>query len=349
MPFGAAVLDDGGVRFRLWAPAARGVELRLETADQAAVLPMQAQADGWYERLSARAAAGSRYRFCVEGDLLVPDPASRCNPDDVHGASEVIDPLAYEWHDGDWRGRSWDEAVVYELHVGGFSATGDFSGVMRRLDHLVELGITAIELMPLADFPGARNWGYDGVLPFAPDASYGRHEQLKALIDAAHGKRLMILLDVVYNHFGPEGNYLHRYAPQFFNTRHRTPWGPAINFDSGCSRVVHDFVIHNALYWLEEYHFDGLRLDAVHAIADDSSPDILIELAEAVRAGPGRSRAVHLVLENDRNSARYLQRTTSATPRWYTAQWNDDIHHALHVIATGERAGMADGGSRKSR
>jgi malto-oligosyltrehalose trehalohydrolase len=192
--------------------------------------------------------------------------------------------------------------------------------------------------MPVADFPGTRNWGYDGVLPFAPDRTYGRPDDLKRLVAAAHGRGLMVFLDVVYNHFGPEGNYLHLYCAPFFTDRHTTPWGSAINYDGPQSRVVRDFFIHNALYWLEEYRLDGLRLDAVHAIRDDSRPDILVELAEAVRNGPGRERQVHLVLENDANQARYLERL-DGRPRWYTAQWNDDIHHCFHILLTGEQEG----------
>jgi malto-oligosyltrehalose trehalohydrolase len=193
--------------------------------------------------------------------------------------------------------------------------------------------------MPIADFPGARNWGYDGVLHYAPDACYGRPENLKSLIDAAHARGLMMFLDVVYNHFGPEGNYLGAYARDFFTERHKTDWGAAINFDGAASRTVRDFFIHNALYWLEEYHFDGLRFDAVHAIVDESTPHILVELAEAVRSGPGTRRHIHLVLENDRNEARYLGYATDGRPRHYNAQWDDDFHHALHVELTGEKDG----------
>ena len=214
-----------------------------------------------------------------------------------------------------------------------------YDGIRRRLDALAELGVTALELMPVADFPGRRNWGYDGVLPFAPDAAYGRPEDLKMLVQEAHARGLMMLLDVVYNHFGPEGNYLHAYAPDFFNPRHATPWGAAINFDAPGCEVVRDFFIHNALYWIEEFHFDGLRLDAIHAIRDDSQPDIVEALCAAVHAGPGRERLVHLVLENDKNQSRYLPRDGEGRPRLATAQWNDDIHHAAHVLATGERDG----------
>jgi malto-oligosyltrehalose trehalohydrolase len=300
---------------------------------------MHAQDEGWFELTVPGASAGTRYRFRTDSGLLVPDPASRYNPDDVHSASMVVDPGAFDWQDESWHGRPWEEAVIYELHVGTFTAQGDFDGVRRKLDYLAELGVTALELMPVADFPGRRNWGYDGVLPYAPDASYGSPEALKLLVQEAHARGLMVLLDVVYNHFGPEGNYLHAYVPDFFNERHHTPWGAAINFDAPGSAGVRDFFIHNALYWLEEYHLDGLRLDAIHAICDDSIPDIVEALADAVRLGPGKDRLVHLILENDRNQARYLTRAPDGAPLHATAQWNDDIHHAFHVLVTGETDG----------
>lgn len=338
MPYGAHPADNGHVSFRLWAPQAQRVELCLRKGMQEVCLGMERLENGWYGLFTARATAGERYRYRIDGATHVPDPASRFQPDDVHGASEVVDAQSYAWQDGAWPGRPWREAVIYELHVGCFSETGDYAGVQARLDDLVALGVTAIELMPLADFPGARNWGYDGVLLYAPDARYGRPEDLKRLIDSAHGKGLMVLLDVVYNHFGPDGNYLHVYAPQFFTERHHTPWGAAINYDGPMSRAVRDFFIHNALYWLEEYHLDGLRLDAVHAIVDDSHPHILEELAQAVARGPGARRPVHLVLENEHNTAHFLDGSTGRD-KAYAAQWNDDIHHALHVIATGEQGG----------
>jgi malto-oligosyltrehalose trehalohydrolase len=225
--------------------------------------------------------------------------------------------------------------VVYELHVGTFTPEGTFAAAMGKLDHLARVGVTALEVMPVADFVGTRNWGYDGVLPFAPDASYGVPDDFKRLVEAAHTRGIMVLLDVVYNHFGPEGNHLHRYVPQFFNEAHQTPWGAAINFDGEHSRVVRDFFVHNALYWVEEFHLDGLRLDAVHAIADDSPTHIVREIAQALHDGPGRERHVHLVLENERNDARLLERHGAHA----AAQWNDPWHHCVHVLTTGESSG----------
>jgi maltooligosyltrehalose trehalohydrolase len=339
MPFGAE-LSSTGVRFRLWAPSMTSVELALDVRGAKRSVAMSARDDGWFEANVADAGAGTRYAFAIDrgadGVLRVPDPASRFNPDDVHQSSEVVNPLAYEWRNAGWTGRPWEDAVIYELHVGAFTEAGTFTAAIERLDYLAELGATAVELMPLADFPGKRNWGYDGVLPFAPDASYGTPDDLKRFIDAAHSRSMMVFLDVVYNHFGPEGNYLHTYAPQFFNPKHHTPWGAAINFDGERSRTVRDFFIHNALYWLEEYRFDGLRLDAVDKIIDDSSPHFLVELSSRVREGPGAARHIHLVLENDRNDAHYLGRDDQGMPPHATAQWNDDIHHAVHVVVTGE-------------
>jgi len=302
-------------------------------------IPLDRCDEGWFELVTDAARPGNRYRFRIDDVYLVPDPVSRFQPQDVYGPSEIIDPAAFAWTDETWIGRRWEEAVIDEIHVGAFTPRGTFAAVREQLDYLEELGITALELMPVADFPGQRNWGYDGIFQFAPDSTYGKPEDLKELVQAAHSRGIMVLLDVVYNHFGPEGNYLNSYAPQFFTDRHHTPWGNGINFDGYESRVVRDFFIHNALYWLTEYHFDGLRLDAVHAIADDSAPDILTELAETVRSSLAPNRHVHLILENDRNQARYLQRTQRCQPRAYTAQWNDDVHHALHVLITGEKDG----------
>ena len=341
MPFGTQWHEGGGVRFRLYAPDAGRVELCLEVSqERRSFTDMKALSNGWHEIFLEEASPGDLYRFRINGDLLVPDPASRFQPADVHGPSEVIDPGAFQWEDVRWKGRPWEEVVLYELHVGTFTEKGSFEGVCEKLDYLAGLGITAVELMPLSDFPGKRNWGYDGVLPFAPDSVYGRPEDLKRLVQEAHMRGLMVFLDVVYNHFGPEGNYLHTYAQKaFFTDRHETPWGAAINFDGPGSDPVREFFIHNALYWINEYHMDGLRLDAVHAIADDSRPDILQELAQRVREETEPGRHVHLVLENDDNAARYLERDDRGKPVYYVAQWNDDIHHAFHVLLTGEKEG----------
>ena len=343
MPFGAALLPQGGVRFRLWAPTLHNVGLALEAGPGAldTPLPMAPLGEGWFELELEQAAAGTRYRFVLPDGVRVPDPASRAQPDDVHGVSEVIDPAAYDWQQPQWRGRPWHEAVLYELHVGSFAQAASFDGVRRHLDHLAALGVTALELMPVGEFPGRRNWGYDGVQPFAPERSYGTPEALKLLIDSAHERGLMVLLDVVYNHFGPDGNFLHDYARDFFTDRHHTPWGAAINFDGTTSRPVRDFFIHNALYWLEEYRFDGLRFDAVHAIMDDSDPDILRELSRTVRQrlSEPTGRHIHLVLESMLNRSAYMEPATNGGPRHFNAQWNDDFHHAAHILLTGETAG----------
>ena len=334
MPFGAELEADGKVRFRLWAPPHREILIELDGEARA----MQPVGEGWHELVTDRARAGTRYRFVLPDGLRVPDPASRYQPEDVHGPSEVVDPGAYLWRDAGWRGRPWEQAVVYELHIGAFTPEGTFRSAIGKLDHLVALGVTTIEIMPIGDFPGRRNWGYDGVLPYAPDSSYGRPKDLKALVEAAHARRLMVLLDVVYNHFGPEGAYIHAIAPQAFTDRHKTPWGAAINFDGPESGPVREFAIHNALYWIEEFHLDGLRLDAVHAIHDDSSKHVLEELAERVRAA-APDRHIHLVLENEENQAGRLARGEDGAQRWYTAQWDDDVHHVLHVAASGETKG----------
>jgi maltooligosyltrehalose trehalohydrolase len=336
---GPELLASGGICFRLWAPACSLV--RIAFYDPAgspvgALLDMRAVADGWHEYVEPAARAGWKYHFVLPDGLRVPDPASRFQPDDVHGPSEVVDPQTYRWRDATWSGQPWHRAVVYELHIGTFTPEGTFAAAMGRLDHLVALGVTALQLMPVADFPGRWNWGYDGVLWYAPDSTYGRPEDLKQLIDAAHDRRLMVLLDVVYNHFGPEGNYLGLYAPAFFTDRRRTPWGAAINYDGPDSTEVRHFAINNAVYWLTEFHFDGLRIDAVHALYDDSARHLLDELAERVHAACPRA---HLILENQANEARRLARDGRGHPSHFTAQWNDDLHHVLHVAATGERAG----------
>lgn len=338
MRFGAKVGPEG-TRFRLWAPDCRTVALVLDDRNRGREITVSPDAAGWCDVFVSGAGAGTRYGYRIDGDLCVPDPASRFQPDDIHGLSEVIDPAAYSWRCPEWSGRPWEETVLYELHVGAFTAAGTFRAVEERLDYLADLGVTAIELMPVADTPGRFDWGYSGVLPFAPDARYGRPEDLKSLVDAAHARGLMVFLDVVYNHFGPEGDYLHLYARRFFATDRSTPWGGALNFDGEGSTVVREFFIDNALFWIGEYRIDGLRLDAVHAIEDNSPRHILDELADRVRDMFGAERRIHLVLENDRNQVRFLGRDRHGGVARYAAQWNDDIHHALHVLTTGETDG----------
>jgi len=326
MPFGAELHTDG-TRFRLWAPGRADAHVVVDGSSHA----LAPRGEGWYERDLAGVGAGARYAFAFPDlDFTVPDPASRFQPDGVHAPSAVVDPRTYTWQTR-WAGRPWHEIVLYELHVGTFTPEGTYTAAIAKLDALVEVGITAIELMPLAQPAGARNWGYDGVYPFAPQAAYGRPDDLKALIDAAHARGLCVFLDVVDNHFGPEGNYLHAYASAFFTERHHTPWGAAIAIDAPQGASVREFFVQNALYWLREYRFDGLRFDAVHEIKDDSTRPFLDELAARVRAGVEPERHIHLVLENDANEAHLLDR--------YDAQWNDDLHHAVHLLTAGEHDG----------
>jgi maltooligosyltrehalose trehalohydrolase len=323
-----ATLTKAGTLFRLWAPAAKRVDLLLDKPHA-----LTRDENGWFSAEISGVKAGTRYKFRIDDEIDVPDPASAFQPEDVAGPSEVIDHAAYPWRATNWRGRPWHEAVVLEAHVGTFTGEGTYRAMIDRLDHLVETGVTALELMPLADFAGRRNWGYDGVLWYAPDSAYGHPDDLKALIDEAHLRGLMVLLDVVYNHFGPEGNYLGRYAPGFF-TEAQTPWGSAIDY-----RVaqVRDFAIENALLWLQEYRFDGLRLDAVHAISELGEISMLHDLSLAVgKLATETGRHIHLVLENDDNATSLLAPCEEKPAGKYRAQWNDDYHHAWHVLLTGE-------------
>ena len=333
MKFGP-VISDRGVTFRLWAPLVDSVALKLDGHEPQ---PMHQGADGWHELEVAGAGAGTSYRFVLPDGLHVPDPASRFQPHDVHGFSEVVDLARYRWKTEAWLGRRWEETVLYELHVGTFTEEGTFLAAIGRLDHLARLGVTAIQLMPVADFPGRYGWGYDGVLPYAPDSSYGRPEHLMALVDAAHERGISVFLDVVYNHFGPDGNYLPLYAP-LFTDRHKTPWGKGIDYDGATARPIREFAIQNAIHWVTAFRLDGLRLDAVHAIKDSSEEHLLLELARRVRAATG-DRHVHLIVENEENDSDLLKRASDGAATLFTAQWNDDIHHTLHVAATGERFG----------
>lgn len=315
---GAQVLDATSARFALWAPDARSVSVEVERQPPVELLPVD---DGWYVGV-APCQAGERYRLRIDRQLQVADPASRYQPEGVQGPSELVDLAGYPWQHP-WLGRPWHEAVIQELHVG---LHGGYDGVAKVLPRLAEVGISAIELMPLGQFPGERNWGYDGVLPFAPQHSYGTPQALCALIDQAHGHGLMVLVDVVYNHFGPHGNYLRQYASPFFRQDRHTPWGAAIDFRRP---EVREYFIQNALMWLCDYRCDGLRLDAVHAI---DQPDFLVELAQRVRAAVAPGRQIWLVLENEHNQATLLE-------QGFDAQWNDDGHNALHVLLTDETEG----------
>jgi len=330
MPFGAQLLDGGaGVLFRLYAPAAEQAELVFDDGGTERRVALTAPEPGRFELRQPRARAGTRYAFQI-GGLLVPDPASRFQPGGVHERSVVVDPLAFTWEDDDWRGLPWNEHVFYELHVGTFTPAGSYRAAAAKLQHLFDLGVTAIELMPLADVPGSRNWGYDGVLPYAPSHNYGNPEELKAFVVAAHRAGLAVYLDVVHNHFGPEGNYLHAYAPSFYTPHHHTPWGAALDFGAPERDDLRAYFIENALYWLMEYRFDGLRFDAVHAIYDGPERRFLRQLSAEVQARA--DRPVFLVLENDDNETELLE-------TGYRAQWDDDAHHAAHVAITGQTDG----------
>jgi maltooligosyltrehalose trehalohydrolase len=281
--------------------------------------------------------AGTRYFYRLPDGSRRPDPASRFQPEGVHGPSEVVDPGAFAWTDAAWRGLQPRDLVIYELHTGTFSPSGDFRGVRERLGRLKDLGVTAVELMPVADFPGRRNWGYDGVDLFAPARCYGRPDDLRALVDAAHGLGLAVLLDVVYNHLGPDGAYLSAFSPYYFTDRHQSPWGAGVDLDGPRSREVREFFIANALHWLREYHMDGLRFDAAHALEDGSPEHLLKELAARVRAGLP-DRRVHLIAEDNRNLAGIVR--PAAEGGWgLDGVWSDDSHHVARRLLAGDREG----------
>ncbi|MCC7370129.1 MAG: malto-oligosyltrehalose trehalohydrolase [Chloroflexi bacterium] len=329
-----ANVEDGGVRFRVWAPNARRVEVEIGQGERASRQALTAEDDGYHAGLVAGAQAGDRYRYRLDGGDPFPDPCSRSQPDGPHGPSQVVDPRRFQWHDEGWTGIGPDGLVIYELHVGTFTPAGTFDAAIGRLADLRDLGITAIELMPLAEFPGRRNWGYDGVDLYAPFSGYGGPEGLRRFVDAAHGHGLAVLLDAVYNHFGPDGNYLRVYADAYFTHRHTTPWGDAINYDGPSSGPVRHFVLQNVRYWLREYHLDGLRLDATHAIVDDSPRHLLSEIAEAAHSIPGR-RAV-VIAEDHRNVVQQIH-APERGGLGLDGVWADDFHHALRTYLTGER------------
>jgi len=338
LELGATCLEAGGTVFRVWAPRVDSLAVRLVGQAGAGVFPLRAEAGGYFTAPVPGAGPGDDYLFCFPDGSERPDPVSRWQPQGVHGPSRIVDPAAFAWSDAGWHGLPLEDYLVYELHVGTFSAAGTFAAIIPRLDDLLELGVSAVELMPVAQFPGERNWGYDGVYPFAVQHGYGGPEGLKRLVDACHDRGLAVILDVVYNHLGPEGNYLGCYGP-YFTDRYRTPWGEAINFDGPESDAVRDYFIANALFWVTEYHLDGLRLDAVHGIFDCGARPFLRELTAAVHAEAERlGRSVQVIAESDRNDVRTLL-PAGQGGLGFDAQWNDDFHHALHALLTGERSG----------
>jgi maltooligosyltrehalose trehalohydrolase len=337
LSLGATPLGDGRCRFLVYAPNAKKVEVRLLSPREATVA-LERIERGYHLGVAAEVPPGALYRYRLDGKMERPDPASRYQPQGVHGPSQVVDRDAFPWGDGEWNGLSLESYILYELHVGTFTTEGTFDAVIPRLDALQELGVTAVELMPVAQFPGSRNWGYDGVYPFAVQDSYGGPEGLKKLVNACHRREMAVVLDVVYNHLGPEGNYLGDFGP-YFTDRYRTPWGAAVNFDGPHSDEVRRYFLENALCWLTEYRVDALRLDAIHGIVDASAYPFLSELADTVRGLTERTdRKAYLIPESDLNDARVI------TPKeqggyGHDAQWNDDFHHALHTVMTGERGG----------
>ncbi len=338
LDLGARPLGPSTVQFRLWAPRARTVAVHvLEPAMKS--VPMEPRERGYFEAAVPGVSAGARYVYVLDGEKQRPDPASRYQPDGVHEPSAVVDPDAFRWTDQNWTGLPLNRYISYELHTGTFTQAGTFEAINPHLDYLKEeVGVTAIELMPVAQFPGRRNWGYDGVYPFAPQSSYGGPQGLKTLVDACHAKGLAVILDVVYNHLGPEGNYLGDFGP-YFTDRYRTPWGEAINYDGRDSDEVRHFVISNALYWVTEYHIDALRLDAIHGIYDFSARHILRDLAEAVHLEAERlGRTALVIAESDRNDVRVIA-PPGEGGYGLDAQWNDDFHHALRAVLTHERLG----------
>ncbi len=317
---------------KVWAPNAAGVEL----ITGASRLRMQADEDGYWS--TPRPAPGTRYQFSLDGGGALKDPRSRRQPEGIFGPSEVVDPAAFPWSDAGFRPRPLSEALIYELHVGTFTPQGTFDAVGERLDHLLALGVTHLQLMPVATFSGVRGWGYDGVDLYAPHAAYGEPDALKRLVNTCHARGLGVLLDVVYNHLGPEGNVLGQFGP-YFTDRYHTPWGPAVNLDGAGSDQVRRYFLDNARMWLDDYHFDGLRLDAVHAFLDTSAKHILEELAEEVEAlAQERARRLVLIAESDLNDPRVV-RSRAEGGFGMHAQWSDDLHHALHAALTEERAG----------
>ena len=343
MTYGATALAAGGVQFRAWGPNLRSLAVKLERGEPG--LRQMRQCGEDFEVLVPEARAGDLYRLVLNGEKERPDPLSRSQPQGVHGPSEIVDPHGFEWTDQGWTGLALGEYVLYELHIGTFTPEGTFQAAIGRLPYLKELGITAVELMPVAEFPGARNWGYDGVSLYAPHSAYGGPAGLKQLVDACHQQGLGVVLDVVYNHLGPEGNYLGEFGP-YFTDRYRTPWGQAINFDGPGSDGVRRFFIENALFWLTEYHMDALRLDAIHGIFDFSALHILAELGERFHEEAKQlGRQAFVIAESDLNDVRVI-RPWSAGGYGLDAQWHDEFHHAVASYMTGADRGYLAGFGR---
>jgi maltooligosyltrehalose trehalohydrolase len=337
-----ALPHAGGTTFAVWAPNARQLTVRVRTGAAAGEHALARDERGVFTATIPGAQAGDDYAYRIDGGVERPDPVSRWQPHGVHGASRIVDPNAFAWTDGAWKGIEMADFVIYELHVGTFTPEGTFDAIIPRLAQLRELGVTAIELMPVAQFPGERNWGYDGVQLYAPQNSYGGPDALKRLVNAAHAEGLAVVLDVVYNHVGPEGNYLAEYG-QYFTNVYRTPWGPAVNYDGAHSDEVRRFIIENACYWVREYHADALRLDAVHGIYDFRAVHLTEALAERVHElADALGRHVQVIAESDLNDPRLL-RAVDLGGYAMDAQWSDDFHHAVHVALTGERAGYYQG------
>lgn len=337
MKLGANYLGDRVCEFTVWAPVRENVAVQI-VSPQKRLLPMEKEEGGYWRVRDFEISPGTRYFYQLDGETLRPDPASYSQPQGVHEASEVVDLKAFSWEDNHWQGIPLEALIIYELHVGTFTPQGTFSDIISRLPDLIELGINAIEIMPVSQFPGGRNWGYDGVYPFAVQNSYGGVQGLQALINACHQAGVAVILDVVYNHFGPEGNYTGNFAP-YFTDQYRTPWGSAINFDHAYSVGVRNYFIENALYWLRDYHLDGLRLDAVHAIYDFGAKHFLAELAEKVKAlEEQQERQVYLIAESDLNDVRVIN-PPQRGGYGIDAQWSDDFHHSLHTLLTGEETG----------
>jgi maltooligosyltrehalose trehalohydrolase len=338
LPYGAELTVESGVkgtRFRVSAPGKSKVEVALAQSGKYNFFKMKNEGDGNFSCFLPDVGPGARYKFRLEGDLIVPDPYTRSQPDDVHGDSEVVDPTLYEWRDEQWNGLRLDEMIIYELHVGTFTPAGTFEAIIDHFDYLLDLGVNTIELLPIAEFPGKRNWGYDGVQYFAPDATYGGHEGLKKLIDRAHQLGIAVILDVVYNHFGPDGNYLWSYSRDYFSRQHKTPWGDAPNYDGEYAELMRSYILNNAQYWTNEFHVDGLRLDATFAMIDESNHHILNEIARKIHSDSKIQKTI--IAEDHRN----LASLHWPQPEGYDfdGQWADDFHHVLHCYFTQENEG----------